>query len=414
MDLKDYFVYDDIVSSDHNVYASGEATFDAPEKEYDTYEIPGRSGDLQIFRGRYKNVKVEYPCVYEKAFQDFVKDITELRNALLACNGYRKLYDSHNPDEYRMAIYRGGLDINPTDRRNATTFNIEFDCKPQRYLTSGDVPITVASGDHIINPTLFSSSPLLAVQGYGKIAINESEITVQNLPIGRIKLSGAASNATSATLTTQYITSLYNQGDDANVTAWWKVTFHISEAVTGTITVQQLTVAYGLNIFMLLVDSRTGEITVNINAPNAPFDAGVSTSWERIVLVKVSYVDSQTLDETYANVSVKVRMEFASTSVSISLVSVSTTNEEATITQVKQRKEFESGYVSSTKSTLGDPLYIDLENGEAYKYENNQYMLVNYGVSIGTYLPVLKPGTNTITKDNTITELIITPRWWQL
>lgn len=66
----------------------------------------------------------------------------------------------------------------------------------------------------------------------------------------------------------------------------------------------------------------------------------------------------------------------------------------------------------STKSALGDPVYIDLDIGEAYLIENGEMVGVNSAVNIGAELPELHPGANEITFDNTITNMDIVPRWW--
>ena len=66
----------------------------------------------------------------------------------------------------------------------------------------------------------------------------------------------------------------------------------------------------------------------------------------------------------------------------------------------------------STMSATGNPLYLDCEIGEAYKMVNGQIVLVNKNVEIPSDLPVLSPGANTITMDNTFTKANVIPRWW--
>lgn len=68
----------------------------------------------------------------------------------------------------------------------------------------------------------------------------------------------------------------------------------------------------------------------------------------------------------------------------------------------------------STKSALGEPLYFDLDIGEAYKEEDGEIVSVNNAVSFPTELPTLKPGANNITFDNTVQTLKIVPRWWKV
>jgi phage-related protein len=94
-----------------------------------------------------------------------------------------------------------------------------------------------------------------------------------------------------------------------------------------------------------------------------------------------------------------------------------TTSTTTTETIDNENVTYAFGAVSgdSTQSSLGNPMYIDCELGECYKYESGTMVLVNSSVTfIGNKLPVLSAGSNTITYDNTITEFKITPRWWQI
>ena len=69
---------------------------------------------------------------------------------------------------------------------------------------------------------------------------------------------------------------------------------------------------------------------------------------------------------------------------------------------------------NSTVNTLGNPTYIDCDLGEAYMIKNASVVSLNQYIDLGSDLPKLASGTNTITYDNTITELKITPRWWKV
>ena len=70
--------------------------------------------------------------------------------------------------------------------------------------------------------------------------------------------------------------------------------------------------------------------------------------------------------------------------------------------------------LTSTKTLLGNPLYIDLDIGEAYKIENGSAVSVNNGIEIPAELPTLPSGDTTITYDNTITQFKVLPRWWRV
>ena len=51
---------------------------------------------------------------------------------------------------------------------------MKFDCKPQRFLVSGENPVVFTGNGTITNPTDFESSPLIRVTGNGTIAIGEN------------------------------------------------------------------------------------------------------------------------------------------------------------------------------------------------------------------------------------------------
>ena len=68
----------------------------------------------------------------------------------------------------------------------------------------------------------------------------------------------------------------------------------------------------------------------------------------------------------------------------------------------------------TTLSTLGQPLYIDLEDGMAYKYVSGEYISVNSCVWLGAQLPTLEPGVTNVSYSGHITQLQIIPRWWTI
>ena len=164
--------FDGESSRTYGVYITGEAVYNAPEREVEMISIPGRSGQLALDKGRFENIEVTYPAgIFADNEEDFAEAISNFRNFLCSRNGYVRLQDDYNPNEYRLAIYKSGLEVKDAFHR-AGEFDIVFDCKPQRYLTSGETAIEVDSGDVITNPTLFDASPLLEVEGDGTVGFN--------------------------------------------------------------------------------------------------------------------------------------------------------------------------------------------------------------------------------------------------
>jgi len=152
-----------LYSKNYGVYITGEGVYDTPERDDEMVCIPGRNGALYRNKGAFKNIEVTYHCgMVGDAQTDFAQGIASFRNALLLRSRYLPLYDDYNPDEYRMAVYRRGLEITPVAYGQAGQFDITFECKPQRFLKSGDTELTwSSSGQSATNPTGWNASPII-------------------------------------------------------------------------------------------------------------------------------------------------------------------------------------------------------------------------------------------------------------
>ncbi len=181
--------YGGISSSDYGIFISGEGVYNAPERNVELVSVPGRNGDLTIDKGSFANITIEYPCfTFAKSQAEFRRKVNDFKNALMSQVGYQKLADDYHPDDYRMALYINGLEVDPVHMGRAGSFTLQFICKPQRYLISGEDEVTVSDGDVINNPPLFDSQPLLMVKGYGDIEFNGYKIELESGSIGNVNL----------------------------------------------------------------------------------------------------------------------------------------------------------------------------------------------------------------------------------
>ena len=204
MALFNSFTFDNENSLDHGIYITGQAVYNAPERAVDMISIPGKNGAIALDQGRFENIEVTYPAgAFGASQEEFAAKIRAFRNILASRYSYVKLFDTYHPDEYRLGLYKSGLEVSPAAISKAGEFEITFDCKPQRFLLSGEDPIgayellpltdnhkepIVTETDEIIevksarkkiqNPTMFDSKPLIKVIGYGTFAIGDSTITI--------------------------------------------------------------------------------------------------------------------------------------------------------------------------------------------------------------------------------------------
>lgn len=189
--------------ADFGVHVSGDGTYNSPEKDFETVEVPGRNGDLHIFNERFKNVDLTYkafivgdnwPSNYGESFYDdarsdkaidFRARMRSLRAWLMYQNGYCRLEDTYHPDEFRKALFKGPLETEAVFLQ-AGEFDLTFNCMPQRFLKTGEFPVTYEYESvplvetALYNPTLFSSRPFVRVYGKGDLTIGDIRIGIVN------------------------------------------------------------------------------------------------------------------------------------------------------------------------------------------------------------------------------------------
>lgn len=168
-------------SYDFGIHISGEALFDAPKRKYSTQEIPGRNGDLLIDEGAFENITIKYPS---GIIDNMPVRVKEFINFAGSKAGYQRLEDTYNPDEFRLAQYAGGTQVKADDYMNRIgTFDLEFNCKPQRFLKSGEKKLEFLTSGFLLNHTNFGSKPKIHIAGNGSgtVRIGNYIITITNL-----------------------------------------------------------------------------------------------------------------------------------------------------------------------------------------------------------------------------------------
>ena len=170
--MKHWLIYDGKPLSDFGCYITNAAQYNTPERDTTMKSIPGRNGDLTIDNGRYENISVEY---WLNAF-------------LMSHTSYARLEDTVHPEVYRMGRISGPIKHKTTNDAAMSSFTLEFDCKPQRFLKDGELWKTIASGTILYNRTGFTAKPLIRVSGAGTVAIGDTVVTISNNSYGNIDI----------------------------------------------------------------------------------------------------------------------------------------------------------------------------------------------------------------------------------
>lgn len=390
--------FGNVNSGDYGIYITGEAVYNAPKRAVDMVNVPGRNGAIALDQGRWENIDVTYPAgTFGDDQTEFSEAISAFRNAIASQLGYKRLSDDYHPGEYRMGLYVDGLDVKPVINGKGGEFDIRFNCKPQRWLASGEQAVTVDSGDTVTNPTLYEASPVFEVSGYGTIEFNGYSIDLADGSYGNIELNpaGAKVHTRPGTLVSQisvelpFSSDMFNAGDTFTVgassakiiltsvspSAYLNVSISQSEAVSFA------QGDYGTrNIVTKTVYAKWGSGASDISTYDVQIETRYTSTGKIFIVVTITHTSGQ----DYYKIDPDYTINYGALS------------------------------VYSTKTYLGDPTYIDCDLGECYAIENGTVIDLNAYVDLGSDLPKLAPGANEITFDNTITSLKVTPGWWQL
>lgn len=402
--------FDGESSKDYGIYITGAAVYNAPARDVQMLTIPGRNGAFALDMGRFENIEVTYPAgIYADTEADFAQGISDFRNFLASRQGYVELSDDYNLGEYRLAVYKSGLDVSPEQLR-AGEFEIVFECKPQRFLTSGETEETIANGGTITNPTLFDARPLLEVWGTGTIQFGGQSVTVYGTaPIGTVVLKP------SNTTTSQYNyfeSGLLNNGDSfRQETCTITDYFILTDTSHGVVTDATLLGYAGtLNPpASASVNFTDYGYSITVQTPTKNYVKGTSLLGYTTVSHRLTYEDGTTATNTYT-----VYLNYGGTNYISFYSSFSLDTGWDSDGTVATRTY---GIIAGTSSilTAGTPAYIDLDIGEAYKDSGGGvYVSLNNTVEIGGDLPVLPPGVTTFTIPNTVTQFKVIPRWWKV
>lgn len=173
--MYDVLTFNGVSFADYGTFYDSSQIFITPEKQTEFFEIPGRSGDLSIFQNRYANVSIPYNCFIRK---NFIENYSNLMNYLLSQDGYGRLENTREADIYRMAQFVSETQPSTGAFLKYGSFTLTFNCKPQKWLKSGENAIYVDSSVVLMNPTRFDAKPLIEVTGTGTITINNTVMTL--------------------------------------------------------------------------------------------------------------------------------------------------------------------------------------------------------------------------------------------
>lgn len=179
-----YFMIGEVSSLDFGVVISDAAVYNAPARVYESVNVPGRNGAVLFDEGYYENVTVSY----EAALLNKNASLDGFRAWIMSHTGYVRLEDTYHPEEYRLAIPSGGFNAKTEQALKVGRFTVSFECKPQRFLKSGEASTRYTEDVTLFNPTRYEARPLIRIYGHGQLGIGPDTVTIGSHSLDYIDL----------------------------------------------------------------------------------------------------------------------------------------------------------------------------------------------------------------------------------
>lgn len=172
----DYFVFNGIDSRDYGIYLDAPSVYNSAKRRTETVVIPGRNGTVTIDSGTFDNVIAEYDCYIR---EDLQNKLPAFREKISMTGDYCRIENTFEPEYYMNARCVGGISMDVLSAMHTSgTFSINFDCKPERWLKSGEKAVQFTAEGVIYNPTAYEAKPIIRVYGTGNVRVGNSNITV--------------------------------------------------------------------------------------------------------------------------------------------------------------------------------------------------------------------------------------------
>ena len=191
--LNETFYLDGIDARSAGIQLQAPIQFSEAVPVVEAQTIPGRNGDLIWETGSYENRGASASCFCLQ--KDVEKAVSSAGRFLMGKKGYRRLETSDDPDHFWLARVENSpaLDMRV---RTLSPFDISFDCKPQRFLKSGEHSFEITEVGFIFNQYGQTALPLISVYGNGAGELTIGDCTVEiNVLDGVLILDSEIQNA---------------------------------------------------------------------------------------------------------------------------------------------------------------------------------------------------------------------------
>lgn len=135
-----------------------------PTRKGTVVPIAGTNREVVEMEDAWECYDQPYEMVVGDGSEDCVATAMDNVAKVLYKKGWQKLSDDYDTTHFRLAYFKDSFEVENRYTRLGK-FTIIFRCRAERYLTTGDTPVSVLSGGTITNPTIYASKPLIHITG---------------------------------------------------------------------------------------------------------------------------------------------------------------------------------------------------------------------------------------------------------
>ena len=180
--MRTCFTWNGKNSGDFGIYVQETPKLTRAARKMQVVDVEGRNGAIVFPQKAWNNVARSYAVFSGEKTWDAERNFDAIIEWLSA-EGYCRLEDDFEPDVFRMAYFAGSVDITNLFGETGQT-TLDFNCKPQKFLKSGEKAISFSSGGGTLrNPTGFEAKPLITVYGSGSgtISIGGTSVSISSI-----------------------------------------------------------------------------------------------------------------------------------------------------------------------------------------------------------------------------------------
>ena len=159
-------VYGGESSADYGMVVSEAPAYERPNRKQTVYTVPGRNGAVVFQEDAWEDVQRSYNVWLAYDMNSLADKVDAFEAMLNSMKGWQRLEDNFEPDVFRLAYYTGGDSFsNQMTAYGEATIN--FTCRPERFLKTGEFETEVVNSTKLVNPTRFTAKPLIHIEGSG-------------------------------------------------------------------------------------------------------------------------------------------------------------------------------------------------------------------------------------------------------